>query len=253
MNTEALLQDLIGHLRSVLGTSLDAPVQTGAANVSGLVWRVRLANPGQPATAISFEQGGAEAFARVLAGSDKPTEDVVRKSLRELCANVAATMNTANHGGGAIATEIDGPQLVEFAGPADVLTAGFTSDVLTEALIVAVAVEPPTPARAAASRAAGAEAAPPFGDPTGRLDVLLDIDLPLLVRFGGTQLPLKTLARLGPGSLIDLSRAPDDPVEMLVGGRVVARGEVVMVSGNYGIRVLEVVGGREGVRGVEPR
>src|SRR6187397_1319474 len=78
-----------------------------------------------------------------------------------------------------------------------------------------------------------------------RIDVILDIDLPLVVRFGRTELPLKTLARMGPGSLIDLGRSADDPVEVLVSNRVVARGEVVIVGGNYGVRILDVVSPKE--------
>ncbi|MGE3191820.1 MAG: FliM/FliN family flagellar motor switch protein, partial [Vicinamibacterales bacterium] len=59
------------------------------------------------------------------------------------------------------------------------------------------------------------------------LDVILDIDLPITVRFGTTDLSLQSLTRLGPGSIIDLARSPDDPVDLLVSGKVVARGEVV--------------------------
>jgi flagellar motor switch protein FliN/FliY len=84
-----------------------------------------------------------------------------------------------------------------------------------------------------------------------RIDVLLDIDLPLVVRFGKTELPLRQLTRLGPGSVIDLGRSPDDPVDVLVSNRVVARGEVVVVSGSYGIRILDVVSQRERVRSME--
>jgi flagellar motor switch protein FliN/FliY len=64
-------------------------------------------------------------------------------------------------------------------------------------------------------------------------------------------MPLKSLTRIGPGSLIDLGRSPDDPVEILVSNRVVARGEVVIVSGNYGIRILDVVSPRDRARTLE--
>ena len=85
-----------------------------------------------------------------------------------------------------------------------------------------------------------AAATPPQIDPS-RIDVILDIDLPVVVRFGRTDLPLRTLTRLGPGSVIDLGRSPDEPVELMVSNRVVARGEVVIVGGNYGIRIIDVV------------
>jgi flagellar motor switch protein FliN len=75
-----------------------------------------------------------------------------------------------------------------------------------------------------------------------RLEAVLDVSLPLVARFGQTTMPMRALAALGPGAMVDLDRAPDDPVELLVGGRVVAKGEVVIVGGNYGVRILEVIG-----------
>jgi flagellar motor switch protein FliN/FliY len=80
------------------------------------------------------------------------------------------------------------------------------------------------------------------------LDVLLDIELPLAVRFGQTELPLLTLVRLGPGSVIDLKRSADEPVDVMVSGKVIARGEVVVVDGNYGVRVTEVMSTVERIR-----
>jgi flagellar motor switch protein FliN/FliY len=80
------------------------------------------------------------------------------------------------------------------------------------------------------------------------LDVILDIDLPLSVRFGQAELTLEQLTRLGPGSVIDLRRSPDDPVDVLVNGRLVARAEVVVVGGSYGVRILEIASAAERVR-----
>jgi flagellar motor switch protein FliN/FliY len=84
-----------------------------------------------------------------------------------------------------------------------------------------------------------------------RFDVILDIELPLVVRFGRTEMSLRSLTKIGPGSLIDLGRSADDPVELLVSNRVVARGEVVVVGGNYGVRVLDVVSPRHRARAME--
>jgi flagellar motor switch protein FliN len=83
------------------------------------------------------------------------------------------------------------------------------------------------------------------------LDVIMDIDLPLVVRFGRTELPLRTLTTLGPGSVIDLGRSPDEPVEILISNRVVARGEVLIMAGNYGVRIQEVVSPAERARSLE--
>ena len=110
-------------------------------------------------------------------------------------------------------------------------------------------VAPPATADTAASSAAAAAA----DNTAGRIGVILGIDLPVVVRFGRTELPVRTLAKLAPGSVIELGRAPGDPVDMLVSDRVVARGEVVIVGGNYGIRIVEVMSNpfreRRGARG----
>ncbi|MBI4475681.1 MAG: FliM/FliN family flagellar motor switch protein, partial [Acidobacteria bacterium] len=70
------------------------------------------------------------------------------------------------------------------------------------------------------------------------------------VRFGETELTFDELARIGPGSVIDLARAPDDPVEVLVNDKLVARGEVVVAGGHYGVRVTEVLSSAERMRSV---
>lgn len=112
----------------------------------------------------------------------------------------------------------------------------------------------PDPPRASAQASAPpppAMAAALASPPPRNLDVVLDIELPITVRFGETQMTLESLARLGPGSMIDLSRSPDDPVDLLVNGRLVARGQVVVVSGCYGVRVSEVVSPADRLRSLE--
>src|SRR4029077_20615096 len=77
-----------------------------------------------------------------------------------------------------------------------------------------------------------------------RLEAVMDVDLPLIVRFGRTVMPLRALADLTPGSVVDMGRPPDEPVDLLVGERLIARGEVVIVGGNYGVRITELTNGR---------
>ena len=86
------------------------------------------------------------------------------------------------------------------------------------------------------------EAVPAPADEGGNnLDVVLDIELPLTVRFGSTEMSIKALSALGPGSIVDMGRSPDDPVHVLVGDRVIARAEVVIVGGNYGVRITDLI------------
>lgn len=75
---------------------------------------------------------------------------------------------------------------------------------------------------------------------TRNLDRLLDVELNVVVRFGITSVPLREVVRMGVGSMIELNRAVDEPVELLVNGRSLARGEVVVVDGYYGVRITEI-------------
>ncbi len=75
---------------------------------------------------------------------------------------------------------------------------------------------------------------------TGNLDLLLDIELPVMVRMGQTEMQLGELLKLTPGSILELNRAADAPVELLVNGKQIAKGEVVVVDGNFAFRITEI-------------
>jgi flagellar motor switch protein FliN len=77
------------------------------------------------------------------------------------------------------------------------------------------------------------------------LDMLMDIELPITLRFGSTQMALRDVASLNAGSVIQFDQAIDDLVEVMVNGRVVARGEAVMVQGFFGVRISEISSKRE--------
>ena len=72
------------------------------------------------------------------------------------------------------------------------------------------------------------------------LELLAEVELPVSVSFGKTRLPLKDLLKLTIGSTVELNRNVDDAVELLINNRVIARGEVVVIEGNYGIRIQEL-------------
>jgi len=70
--------------------------------------------------------------------------------------------------------------------------------------------------------------------------LLMGVKLPIRVLVGRAQLPLRDIVRLGNGSVVELDCSPDDPVEIIVNDRVIARGEIVVVSGNYGVRITKI-------------
>ena len=73
------------------------------------------------------------------------------------------------------------------------------------------------------------------------LDLLLDVEMPVSVSFGRTQVRIQDILKLITGSIIELDRAISEPVEVIVNNCVIARGEVVVVEGNYGVRITEVM------------
>jgi len=84
--------------------------------------------------------------------------------------------------------------------------------------------------------------------PPGSLDLLLDVELPVCVSFGRAQLMLKDVIKLTTGSIVELNRTLSEPVEVIVNNCVIARGEVVVVEGNYGIRIKQVISRQERLR-----
>jgi flagellar motor switch protein FliN/FliY len=77
------------------------------------------------------------------------------------------------------------------------------------------------------------------------LGFFMDVELDVTLRFGGKNILLKEILDLGPGSVLELDREIQDPADLLLDGKLIARGEVVMVNGNYGLRVTEVFTGSQ--------
>lgn len=84
-----------------------------------------------------------------------------------------------------------------------------------------------------------------------QLDLLLDVELPVSVSFGRAQLPLKDVIKLTTGSIIELNRSVSEPVEIIVNNCLIARGEVVVIEGNFGVRIHEIVNRQERLRALK--
>jgi flagellar motor switch protein FliN/FliY len=74
----------------------------------------------------------------------------------------------------------------------------------------------------------------------GNLGLLMDVELDVRLQFGCRQTTLRDVLELATGAVLELDREIQEPVDLLLNGRVIARGEVVVVDGNYGLRVTEV-------------
>jgi flagellar motor switch protein FliN/FliY len=73
------------------------------------------------------------------------------------------------------------------------------------------------------------------------LGLVMDVELSCTLRFGQRQLSLREILDLASGSVVELDRQVDEPVELILDGRVIARGEAVIIDGNYGLRVTQVL------------
>ena len=83
------------------------------------------------------------------------------------------------------------------------------------------------------------------------LDRILDVELELTLQFGERTLPLRDLVELAAGSIIELDHRVKDPASLLLAGRLIARGEVVLSEGNYALRVTEVCDHRQRLESVD--
>jgi flagellar motor switch protein FliN len=113
-------------------------------------------------------------------------------------------------------------------------------------------VRAPKPKQAAESKAAAPAEKPAGAAPAAAatdtsltqlspgLELLLDVELEASLRFGCREMPLGELLELGPGDVVQLDRHVSDPVDLIVGDKIVARGDVVLVNGNFGLRISEV-------------
>jgi len=114
----------------------------------------------------------------------------------------------------------------------------------------------PDAAGAAAAAAAGAGTGTAVGGDARAIlaqnsrtfDLLLDVELPVSVSFGRAMIPLREVVKLTSGSVVELNRTVSEPVELIVNNCVIARGEVVVIEGNYGVRIQQIISPQERLR-----
>jgi flagellar motor switch protein FliN/FliY len=268
--TASLIQEmfagLVEELGIVVGATIDSTATVSAGvPATGRQWVAEVSAAGEfnGTITVVLDHAGAAAITQLMTGieGDIPDEavlDTIREVLAQAVSALAQKPVTRNAKLAVVDVTSGEGRVPEGEWNAHAIASEKMSAPLSVTTWGDLTVGKAGPKAATGPRPVGSTASAPAKtaeEPDSklddRIDVILDIDLPLVVRFGRTELPLKTLTRLGPGSVIDLGRSPDDPVEVLVSNRVVARGEVVIVSGSYGIRILDVVSQRERVRSME--
>ncbi|MEE9553067.1 MAG: flagellar motor switch protein FliN [candidate division Zixibacteria bacterium] len=72
------------------------------------------------------------------------------------------------------------------------------------------------------------------------IDMLLDVTMPISIELGRTSMPIQDILNLGPGSVVELNKLAGEPVDLLVNEKLIAKGEVVVVDENFGIRITSM-------------
>ncbi|HET9732148.1 MAG TPA: flagellar motor switch protein FliN [Acidimicrobiales bacterium] len=96
-----------------------------------------------------------------------------------------------------------------------------------------------TIAQTAGGATAGAASAP--GGGRRSMDVLANVEMTVTVELGRTRMPVRQLLSLAPGSVIELNRSANTPVDVYVNGTLFARGEVVVIDDEFGVRITDIV------------
>jgi flagellar motor switch protein FliN/FliY len=117
------------------------------------------------------------------------------------------------------------------------------SDGLLNLVAAPAATPPETPLKTPAESPLPVHGGPAHASQSSRtMDLLLDVELPVSISFGKTWMPMKEVLKLTTGSIVELNRDVNDMVDVLVNHRLIARGEVVVVDGNYGVRIHKIAG-----------
>lgn len=207
--------------------------------------------PGEPSIWIGAPQNHWSQLAgRVLgaAGVEDAAQaretylEILQQSLGELARSAARRWGC----------QVDCPGLKEQTGaPAAgefYLVEGAYPDATIPPLLIVITGAPQDPPAEPAPLEPAIEAAPAGSQPlppSKTFDLLMGVELQVSVSFGHVQLALKEVLKLTAGSIIELNRTIDEPVEVIVNNCVVARGEVVVVEGNYGVRIHKIMSRQE--------
>ncbi|HXM44185.1 MAG TPA: flagellar motor switch protein FliN [Bryobacteraceae bacterium] len=227
--------------------SEEAVAQHGAV----LWWQYRFPLPGEPCIWIGAPKNAwTQIAARVLGAAGVEDDSQARETYLEVLQQSLGELSRSAGRRWGRQVDCSGNEAAAAPESAEFYTVEATyPDAALPPLMVAVTGAPQDPpqeadppaenAKTGGMAAGDAEAHNPQRSKT--FNLLMGVELPVSVSFGHVQLPLKDVLKLTAGSIIELNRAVDELVEVIVNNCVVARGEVVVVEGNYGVRIHQIM------------
>jgi flagellar motor switch protein FliN/FliY len=249
-----VLESMTGEAPLVESSPTDAPPE------GWRWWSVPLSKPGASAVALGASDSAWNRIGRLIltatglqADGESTIKDTFREAVDQAWSGFARSLTAQ------LSMEVTSSPSVELGqAPAlacwtqiEVVFSDTTSAFLVvgfpEALLQAL-TEQPAESGSSVARVAVAPAAAAAPEDRGVYEVLLDVELPVSVSFGRAHLPLKEVLKLSTGSIVELNRRVSEPVEVIVNNCVIARGEVVVVEGNFGVRIQQVVSRQERLR-----
>src|SRR5438552_6671738 len=228
---EAAAQAAVALLPASTPLTAGAPTQRAEdVVITGQAVRARFAGAAQGEVAFIVAQDLVDALADTPMGSLDLTQ-----ALRPALEAAVATLGPVVVDPGELMEPADAIRSIIEAGGALVPYNG--EENIRAALGLAVAAQVTTQETAP----------PPDEEPSGKgsrpgFDLLHDVEMEVTAELGRTRMSVRELLSLAPGAVIELDRAAGGPADLLVNGRLIARGEVVVIDENFGIRITEIVG-----------
>jgi flagellar motor switch protein FliN/FliY len=223
---------------------IDPRLLAAATAAAGALWSPAPLEPAEPVTAASATSvlpAGGSAFTATFSGTSHGTVIIV------VDAEMAQTLATSGIGAlslvdaargvleaaaGGIGRVAIGPVTAvdaeaAFAKDSSLVAFPMTADGTVHAVLAVAVTEKKEAKNGNGSRAA--------------YDLLLDVEMDVTAELGRTRMTVRSLLELEPGSIVELDRMAGSPVDLLVNGRLIARGEVVVVDEEFALRVTEIV------------
>ncbi len=255
-----VLETMAGERPEIEITDPEQDTETGAAEQTGDSWWEQYLDLGDDARVwIGAPETTSTVLGRrtlAMAGVAEPEAGDIRGTYRELLQQVLSTFSQS------LGTKL-GREVSCTEGQETSMTPPHLGFVLTlrysngETLVVPAAFSPalvgalsadPEEESPTSTQQPAAETSSDSATASGTIELLLDVELPVSISFGRAHLPLKDVLKLTSGSIVELNRSVSEPVEVIVNNCVIARGEVVVVEGNYGVRINQIISRRERLR-----
>jgi flagellar motor switch protein FliN len=258
MSTTTLNADTLAvtvtAIAEAVGQALPRPLETGFAAPTGgeRLWASSQLDP--TARAVRMTLVGAQDVTLTIAVATRLVEvlgvDTFAEALEPALAAAAGALNPSVFGALSLAgideVTVDAPDNAWGVPLED--AAGVAAVVMLATSVEEAVPAAPAPAAVAAHQFE-ALAAPKFGAAVAQsLDMLHEVEMAVTVELGRTKMTVREILGLTPGTVVELDRAAGAPVDVVVNGTLIARGEVVVIDEEFGIRVTEIVSGPEDKR-----